>query len=316
MFTESEMHFNSSHTGKKIFATEYIPDTAPLFILQIAHGIGEHGGRYAHFARFMAEQGAYVVVPDHLGHGRSINQDEQRGMFAERDGWNFVVSDVDKLRRIAEQKHPGTPYFLLGHSMGSFIARTYVTKHSDGMTGLLLSGTGFPNQAKLQMGIVLTNSIRTLRGPEHRSRLVRKLAFADSNRDFEPVKTPSDWLSRDESIVLGHINDEMCQFLPTVSMYGDMFEGIRFVCDQKNVEKVSKTLPILLFSGDKDPIGDRGEGVVATYNSYLEANCSDVQLKLYPEGRHEMLNELNRSEVYSDLLAWIKSKIENKGSLI
>lgn len=305
----------SSNGKSSIYIREYVPDGEVRGVIQISHGIAEHMERYDAFAEHMADLGYVVAGNDHLGHGRSLSEGETRGYFGESGGWGMVVADMRKLTEIESEKYPGKPCFLLGHSMGSFLARSYAIHYRTGLTGLILSGTGQQAAPMLRGGIALARSEVRRNGPEYCSKRINKLAFGSYNKGISPVKTGSDWLSRDEAVVDKYVTDEMCGYVPAVGLFRDMFEGIRFISAKRNMARIKKDLPVYLISGDRDPVGEYGKGVLRAYRSFLSAGCTDVTLKLYHEGRHEMLNEINRDEVYKDLLAWMESKIGDGASL-
>ncbi len=304
-----EFFYKSSDGKTNIRAMRWqCEDTEPRAVLQISHGICEHIGRYDTYARFMARHGFIVVANDHLGHGKSYQEDERRGFFALEDGWMTVVEDMHLLYQLTHEQFPRLPYFMLGHSMGSFLARTYVIRHQNNLSGVLISGTGQPAAATLIFGIKLTERLMESRGPMHRSNQVTALCFGTYNRHFMPMRTLHDWLSRDELLIDAHIADEMCNFTPTVTMYRDMFSGMRYMSSSHNLDRMQKDLPVLFFSGSMDPVGEEGTGVQRSVISFIEAGCQDISLRMYPGGRHEMLNEINRDEVYDDILRWINSK--------
>lgn len=304
-----EFYFPSSNKISQIRAQKWLPCGEPRGVLQISHGICEHIGRYDHFARFMADHGFAVVANDHLGHGKSFDQPQHQGFFAETGGWARVVDDMHTLYEITARQHPRLPYFLLGHSMGSFLARTYVLKHQNNLRGLLLSGTGQPLSSAVSFGIAYAGRIIKKNGPLHRSKRITLLCFGTYNNAFLPVRTVSDWISRDEQMIDEHLADKLCGFTPTAAMYRDMFTGVRYITSRRNMARMQKDLPVYFFSGDKDPVGEEGKGVERAFQSFMEAGCTDLSLKLYPEGRHEMLNEINKEQVYADLLGWVESKL-------
>jgi alpha-beta hydrolase superfamily lysophospholipase len=309
MCTVREFYYPSSDGVSRVYAREWRPEGAARAVLQLAHGICEHLGRYDDFARFMAGNGVLVVANDHLGHGRTAATAADRGFFAARDGWTHVVDDVESLRRQTAEAHPGLPYFLLGHSMGSFVVRTYLIRYPGRLSGALISGTGQQAPALVTAGLALTDVIRLFRGPRRRSTVVNNMAFGAYNRNFEPKRTASDWLTRDTQIVDAHLRDELCGFIPTVSLYHDMLSGVRLISRLENVRRMDVNTPVLFFSGAMDPVGEETRGVRRAVENFKKAGCRDVTVKFYEGGRHEMLNEINRAEVYADVLAWIDSKL-------
>lgn len=311
MCTIVDFLYPSADGVSEIRARRWQPEGAPTAVLQISHGICEHLERYDAFARFLADKGILVVANDHLGHGRTAKTAEDRGVFAQRDGWNCVVDDIERLRQKTAAEYPGFPYFLLGHSMGSFLARTYLIRYPNNLTGALISGTGQQKRMLVAAGIVFTAIVRALHGWRYRSKTVQHMAFGNYNHSFEPKRTASDWLTRDTKIIDGHLKDELCGFMPSVGLYHDMMCGIRFVSSGRNLRKMDVDMPVFFFSGTLDPVGEETRGVLRAVSGFYRAGCRDVTVKLYPEGRHEMLNETNRADVYQDVLHWMRGKLNN-----
>ena len=309
MPTLKEFTFPSSNGKTSIYVRSFIPQGAPRGIVQIAHGIAEHSARYDGFAAFLAEHGFVVYTNDHLGHGRSLNDESELGFFADNGGWEMAVEDMRKLHDIAAEEFPGIPHFLFGHSMGSFLARTYIIYFRSGLDGVILSGTG--QQAKaLVLGGKLLSSIEIKKnGGKFKSEMLNNIAFGKYNDGFDTPRTISDWISRDEAEVDKYIEDPLCGYVATVSLFRDMMGGIKYITDQKNIDKMNKEAPIYFMSGAADPVGDNGAGVEKAYQAFLKAGLKDVMMRLYPEGRHEMLNELNKDAVYKDILNWLEEKL-------
>ena len=295
-----------SADGKStIQAREWLPEGSPRGVVQIIHGISEHMGRYDHVARFLNENGFLVCGEDHLGHGRTVS-DGRYGYFAARGGWDFVVRDIRRLREIEGEKYPGILYFLMGHSMGSFLARTYLIRWPGTVDGAVLSGTGQEAAPLVAFGRGASNLLCALCGPEHVSGLIYRLSLGSYSRPFRRDGGTGSWLSQDPEMVESNRRDPLCSFRPTVSMFRDMMEGLEFIGSGSNLAKMDPETPIYFFSGDRDPVGSMGKGVRKVEEMFRCAGCRDVTVKLYPGGRHEMLNEVNRSEVLEDLLAWLE----------
>lgn len=304
MVTKQKFFFPSSDGVHQLHACLWQPEGAPRGVLQLVHGISEHIGRYDHFASFLAQHGFAVAAHDHLGHGGSASSGEY-GFFGDRDGWKHVVSDVYALRRQMGERFPGIPYFILGHSMGSFVTRTYLIDYPGTISGVLLSGTGQESAPLVAAGKAVASLCCALRGGNSRSRLVTELSTGAYNRQFAPNRTGSDWISRDAAVVDAYTADPLCRFVPTVGMFRDMMGGLQYIGNPRNLARMDRDTPVYFFSGDKDPVGGSGKGVRKVYQLFQAAGVKDVSLKLYPEGRHEMLNELNRDQVYDDVLSWL-----------
>ena len=278
--------------------------------MQISHGICEYAGRYAPFARYLASKGFVVVANDHLGHGQSVLSEEDLGYFGPLGSWETVVADIEQLRRLTAEKWPESPYFLLGHSMGSFLARTWLIRHPEvELAGVILSGTGQPAAPVLAAGRMLCDADVLKNGPRHRSLDIYGMAFGSYNKKIEPRRSPYDWLTRDEAVVDAYAADPLCTFTPTSSLFREMLSGLATVGSAREIGRMSKGIPIILMSGDADPVGGWGVQVAKVYSLLVRAGCRDVAYKFYPGARHEILNETNKAEVYKDILDWLCAKI-------
>lgn len=310
MVQVKEFFYDSVDGKNKLHAVQWIPDGEVKAIMQICHGIAEYIMRYDDFANYLAENGILVVGNDHLGHGQSFKDEADMGYFADKGGWDMVVSDIHALYVRTHRDYPETPYFLFGHSMGSFLARTFIIRHHDNLSGCILSGTGQQSKALCNMGLAVCHLEQLRLGKRGRSDRINSLCFGKYNVKIKPARTSCDWLSRDDSVVDKYNSDKKCGFVPTIGLVEDMLGGVKFISDKKNVDQIQKDLPIYLYSGSMDPVGDYGKGVTAAYDQLREAGCTDVKIRLYPGGRHEMHNELNKAEVYESVLNWINHKAE------
>lgn len=309
MPTFKDFYFNSSTGKNKIHARMCVPDAEPRAIVQIIHGIAEYIDRYDEFMSFLADNGIIAVGTDHLGHGKSIESEEQTGFFAYDNGWDYAVRDEEVLRLAMHENYPELPIIVFGHSMGSFMARTLLIRYPDAFNAAIISGTGNQGAALVNGGLFMGNLVTGLKGAHHYSKFLNNLAFGSYNKIYDNPKTEYDWLSRDESNVQKYIDDPLCGFIPSCSLFRDMMTGVKFITNKKNLTAMNKDMPVYFMSGDMDPVGECGKGVQKAYNNFLEAGMKDVSIKLYPGGRHEMLNEINKDEVYTDILAWLDSKI-------
>ena len=309
MPTFKDFYFNSSTGKNKIHARMCVPDAEPRAIVQIIHGIAEYIDRYDEFMSFLADNGIIAVGTDHLGHGKSIESEEQTGFFAYDNGWDYVVRDEEVLRLAMHENYPELPIIVFGHSMGSFMARTLLIRYPDAFNAAIISGTGNQGPALVNGGLFMGNLVTGLKGAHHYSKFLNNLAFGSYNKIYDNPKTEYDWLSRDEANVQKYIDDPLCGFIPSCSLFRDMMTGVKFITNKKNLTAMNKDMPVYFMSGDMDPVGECGKGVQKAYNNFLEAGMKDVSIKLYPGGRHEMLNEINKDEVYTDILAWLDSKI-------
>lgn len=304
-----DLYFQSSTGRTSIHALKCVPDGKPRAVVQIAHGIAEHIDRYRPFMEFLADNGFVAAGNDHLGHGKSIRVPEEQGFFAEKDGWWRVVDDMDKLHDIMSNEYPELPYVLFGHSMGSFLTRTYLIKHPDKYDGVILSGTGHQSPALVLGGNAAASVMAKLNGAMGDGTKLDSLAFGSYLSKIENPRTKFDWLSRDAEQVDMYIADPLCGFVGKIGLYRDMMQGIKFITDKKNIAQMNKEKPVYFMSGDGDPVGDYGKGVERAYKAFCDAGLHDVFMRLYPGGRHEMLNETNKEQVYQDILNWLNEKI-------
>ena len=300
----------ASSTGKNtIHALQCLPEGEPKAIVQIAHGIGEHIERYRPFMAFLAENGYLAVGNDHLGHGKSIANPAEQGFFAEKDGWDHVVADMDKLHDLMRMQYKDIPYIFFGHSMGSFLTRTYLIRHPDKYDAAIISGTGHQARAMVLGGYAAASFFVKKEGARAVGTTLNNIAFGSYNKGYENPRTIYDWLSRDPAVPDAYAADPLCGFIATNGLFRDMMGGIKFITDQKNIDAMNKEKPVYFMSGDADPVGENGKGVTKAYRCFCKAGLRDVTIRLYPGGRHEMLNETNKEQVYQDILNWIKEKV-------
>lgn len=302
-----EFYFPSSDSSSRIHAAEWTPgELAPVGVLQIAHGIAEYGMRYAPFAEFMTAHGFVVVANDHLGHGLSAEKGAETIFFGERDGWQHAVDDMYALRCLMNEKYPDLPYFLMGHSMGSFLTRTYLIRYPGTVDAAIIVGTGQQSPLLLAGGTAVAEAAGRLHGFRSYSPRVEALAFGAYNRAFSPNRTNCDWLSVSDNNVDSYLADPLCGGKVSIGLFRDMLGGLRFIGTQKNVNAMDTATPILFLSGEKDPVGDMGKGVRKAFESFRRAGVRDTELRLYKGLRHEILNEDCRAVVYNDVWDWIE----------
>lgn len=307
--TKKEFTFPSTDRRTNIHAIEWIPEGEVKAVLQIAHGMVEYINRYHEFAAYLADRGVYVVGHDHLGHGQSVNTPGEYGYFPQPDGNKMVIRDIHKLRGITTEKYPDVPYYMLGHSMGSFLLRQYLTMHSKGLAGAVIMGTGHQLRMILQAGQLVCKLISTFKGWKYRSQFVNNLSFGSYNKKFEPAETPKDWITSYKPIRDKYVEDPLTSFTFTVGGYYQMFEGMKVLDTKGSVDKIRKDLPVFFVAGADDPVGDFGKGVQRIFEKYKNAGIKDVSIKLYENDRHEILNETDREQVYEDLYHWFVNRI-------
>ncbi|MEG0853367.1 MAG: alpha/beta fold hydrolase [Angelakisella sp.] len=311
--TVQPIEYNSSREHRKSWGILWLPDgdTPIKGMVQICHGMCEYTERYAHFAGWLCEQGYAVCGNDHIGHKNTALLSSQRlGYFGGVGSWPYLIEDVELLRKHLAPRFPNTPWILLGHSMGSFIARLYAEKYAKHLSGLILSGTGGKNHM-LAVGKAMARSSVAFKGPMHVSKAVDSMVNGTFNKHIKDAHGSSDWLSKDTDLVNKYAQDIYCNFKFTASAYHDLFTMMERCNRREWFASIPKELPILIFSGDEDPVGDYGKGPTQVANRLRGAWVKKVELHLYPGGRHEMINETNRAEVYEDIRKWIES-IPNK----
>ena len=308
---KEEFYFDSRDGKSRIHAVRYRPeDTGQVrCILQVVHGMAEYAERYEEFAAYLVERGFVVTGDDHLGHGKSVGQGGKQGYFCEQDPATVLVRDVHRLKKLTEELYPGVPYVLMGHSMGSFITRNYLCRYGTGISGAVIMGTGMQPKAVLDMARLVAGIQKLFCGSGHVSRLLDRLAFGGYGRGITDRRTAFDWLSRDRERVDRYIADPMCGFTFTVNGFGALFELVLRLYSPENLAAVPRELPVFMVSGDADPVGDYGKGVRRAYDSLVAAGLTDIRLKLYPGGRHELLNETNRSQVMQDICRWVEENV-------
>lgn len=282
----------------------------PIGVLQIVHGMAEYIDRYDNFAKYMTEQGFNVIGHDHLGHGHSVSDERDYGFFAEENGDKIIIEDMHSVTQYAREKWEELPNFILGHSMGSFCLRQYLTKYSNDVFGAIIMGTGWiPSAAALLGKTIATNTCKS-KGSHTVNPLLIKLTLEPYNKPFAPARTNCDWLSRDEKQVDLYVNDKLCGFDFTAGAYKDFFTILEKIAKNRQLIGMRKSLPILITSGSVDPVG--GKKACEKLNAqYKRCGIDDVTLKLWENDRHEILNELDKSDVYQYIYNWLKSKIQN-----
>lgn len=275
-------------------------------IVQIVHGIAEHVQRYDHFASFLAEHGILVVAQDHMGHGRSIEGGSIKGYFT--GGWFAAVDDTYRLLRDTMDEFPGVPYILLGHSMGSFIARTILCKYpNSGIAGAIISGTAWMPGAVLTAGQAMAKVICKAQDEKQPNDTLQGMMFGGYNKRIEHPRTKSDWLTRDAAIVDAYEADPNCGFVTSAGLLRDMLVGLKFIHNKKNLALMDRELPVFFIAGGDDPVGSYGDGVRQAAKVFEDLGMKRISLRIYPLDRHEVLNELNREEVYGHVLSWIEN---------
>ena len=290
--------------GASLHVNRWSGDAQPRAVVMVAHGMAEHGGRYARLGQALVAAGLELYVHDQRGHGRTA-QHGILGLYAEHDGWNKVIGDLASLNHHIRQQHPQETIFLLGHSMGSYIGQAYLMQHSCSLQGAILSGSNYQPVSLYRSGALVARLERWRQGANGRSALIEFLSFGSFNKAFKPNRTAFDWLSRDPDEVDKYVNDPLCGFRCTNQLWLDLLGGLQTITPVKNLAQIDPDLPLLVVGGARDPVSD-GRRLEDLARALGEAGVKDVQLKIYPDARHELLNETNRDEVTAHLLDWLE----------
>ena len=300
-----EKHFPSSTGICEIRYKIWLPDE-PRICVQIIHGMAEHISRYDKFARFLAENGVLVFGMDLAGHGKSLGDNQPLGFFGESNGWDHLIEDNITMHDAVLKDYPSLPRVLLGHSMGSFLARTYAGRRGSDFDAFIFSGTAGGNPAIPIAKLLAKSTIKKGKGKQPDLTL-NSLSFGAYNKAFKPNRTDFDWLSRDNQSVDDYIADPLCGFPFTTYAFLDLFNGLSEIAGKTWAQRVPNK-PIMLLSGDQDPVGGNSKGVKQVYKWLNKTGHNKMCLKLYQNGRHEMLNELNKEDVYKDVLLFLESR--------
>ena len=310
MEKREEFYYPSSDGVTKIHAVAWKPEGEVKAVYQMVHGMVEFIERYDEFANFLTQHGFYVVGHDHLGHGKSIISQEDWGYFAKENSVDCVIQDIYALMAITKEKYPNVPYVIMGHSMGSFFIRRFACQYGDKVDAVIVMGTG--NQPKVLQcaGTALTKVIKLFYGERHRSKLLSKAMFGGFNKRIVNPVTCNDWLSKDAKIVEAYQNEPANQFLFTMNGMETLLSVIGYVTKKSNVIQTPKNLPMLFVAGEADPVGEYSEAVKRAFAMYQDVGMQDVSIKLFPDDRHEILNETDRLEVFEYILDWVMHKIQ------
>jgi alpha-beta hydrolase superfamily lysophospholipase len=281
-------------------------------VVQISHGMIEMIERYEAFAKYLNKNGYVVIGNDHLGHGLTAGNKSDLGYFCPDNISATVVSDLHRVTKYAKKIYKGKPYFLLGHSMGSFMARRYIMTYPYEVDGVVICGTGNQNSLRIITGKIVAAIDKFIAGDRYRTRFIKFNSFLGYQSRIKNPRTKNDWLTRDEKIVDWYNNEKFCTFDFTINGYRGLFDVLSFIQKAKNIKRISKELPILLVSGSEDPVGKYGRDVKKIYRQYKKAGINDITLKLYKDDRHEILNELDKLDVYADILRWIDERTDKR----
>jgi alpha-beta hydrolase superfamily lysophospholipase len=296
----SEFDFRADD-GQTLLARRWLPEGAPRAIVQIAHGLAEHSARYARLAAALNSAGYAAYANDHRGHGPKAAPADL-GHFADEGGWGKVVGDLWTLNRRIAAELPGTPIVFLGHSLGSFLGRGFIARHSDALAGVALSGSNGKPPAIATLGRLIAREERLRLGKRGKSDPILQMWFGEFNKPFKPARTAFDWLSRDENEVDAFVADPLCGFPFTTQLAIDVLDALPHVTSRKSLAAIRKDLPLYVFSGERDPVGANIKGLIQDLKA---AGFTELTTRIYPGARHETLNETNREEVTRDFIAWL-----------
>jgi len=304
--TNGEGFYFTCSDDKKIFVYQWKDVSNPKAAVQIFHGMAEHAGRYGGFAKYLNENGFIVYADDHRGHGKTAGAVENLGYIGD-DGYNRILEDEHNITDFIKENHPGLPIFVFAHSFGSFIGQSYITQFGEDINGIVLSGSAAMGTPEIMAGKVLSGLQRFIFDEKKKSKLIDNLSFASSNKRIENPQSVFAWISRDEDEVKKYEKDEYCGTIFPINFYYYLFRGLDKLNKKGSFSSVPKHLPVFIMSGAEDPVGGYTKKVKKLYEKYHEADIKDLELMLYPGGRHEMLNEINRGEVFGNVAKWLNS---------
>lgn len=313
MNTPGNEHFTFKSADRKtdVHAYVWMPVTRarPRAVIQLSHGMCEYVTRYDEWARRFTDAGYVFCGNDHLGHGQTAGGLENLGYTVARGGADFLVEDLHTMTAWIRKRFPGVPIVLYGHSMGSFAARLYLSRYGNELDAALLSGTAGPEKPT-GVALALTHRIARKEGDRARNRFLTSLAFGSYNKHYRQENDPVSWLTRDPAVREAYRNDPYCTFTFTAAGYDTLFSLLSAVSAKEWAKKVPAGLPVFLFAGDGDPVGNYGRGVLKVAARLKKAGCADVRCKIYPGGRHELHNETCRDEVFGDITAFLADVLE------
>lgn len=310
----SDVSFKSSDGKCTVRGKIYEPETAPRGVVMLAHGMIDHVGRYASFAKVMCESGFVFAAHNHLGHGETAPSPSELGYIAQKRGDTLMIEDVLKMNRLLAERFSGLPIILFGHSMGSFIARIYAVKYPDTVSGIVIHGTGGPNPL-VGLGRCLAGAVSLVKGSHCRSKLIGNLAFGSYNKKFDENEGFWAWLTSDPEQVADRNTDPFASFAFTASGYRDLFTLVRDANSRGWFKSYPLDMPTIIISGEDDPVGDFGKGPRKVYERLAKEGVSPLEIKMYKDARHELFNERCRDEFYSDLVAWMNRVFESKKAI-
>lgn len=303
---KEEFYYPSADGKTRIHGMAWLPEGEPVGVIQIAHGVTEYIGRYEAFAEYFTDRGFVVAGNDHLGHGESVAEGAEPMYFGPEGSWHWAVKDIRTCRRLMGKRYPKLPYCMLGFSLGSFLVRTYLIDYSGTVDGVILAGTGQIPHSQIAFAKMIAKREAGKVGEDHTSPLIKKLTFESYNKMFAPNRTDYDWLCASEQSLDAYIADSRRGENYSAGLFRELLSGMDYSVNMKNIRKMKKETPVYFISGDKDPVGDCGKGVRRACQAFQKAGCRDVELKLYPGLRHDILHEDCHEKIQEDIYQWLQ----------
>ncbi|MCF0131210.1 MAG: lysophospholipase [Pseudobutyrivibrio sp.] len=315
--TDTTYTFLSADNYSTIHCHRWIPDCEPVAVLQLVHGMVEYIERYEEFARFLNSKGYVVAGHDHIGHGHTAKNDDELGIMRGQHPSDIMVDDIYSHYELLEQEYPEIPHFILGHSMGSYMTRKFLSVKSDKLSrlsGAVIMGTGTEADSAINAGLAVIAVLSFFKGKDYRSTLVRDMTYSAPYKKYDCMGKDysNSWLSKNVENVEKYYNDKYCTFTFSLNAYKGLVECTKFCNKTENIARIRKDMPLFVVSGQDDPVGGCGVGTTAAADKFKAAGVEDVTLKLYPDDRHEILNELDRQTVYNDIFNWLEAKRHSK----
>lgn len=299
-----EGFFINGAEDKKIYTHTWEDVENPKGVVQIFHGMAEHGARYGDLAQFLNKNGYIVFADDHRGHGKTAEGTDELGYIG-RNGFNRIIQDEYILTGLIKKKYPGLPLIILGHSFGSFIAQAYITSFGNEIDGVILSGSALNNGFEIKLGKLIAAFQLKFFNERKKAKLLNTMGFKKYNKRIVNPKSAFSWLSRNEEEVKKYDKDPLCGKICSLNFFYYLFEGLSKLYKAEKLRRIPDKLPIFICSGEEDPVGNYGKSVRKLYSMYKDKGVERVKIKLYPGGRHESINEINREEVYTDIIEWV-----------
>lgn len=311
-YTKTTGKIPSSNRADKIAYYVYKPNCTPKALVQITHGMCEYAERYEDFIDCLCKEGYAVIIHDHIGHGNSVSSESDLGYFAVSKGWIYLINDLHRVSETGRKIFGGLPHYIIGHSMGSLVLRCYLAKFSSEIDGAVIMGTVGNLSGLMPFAKAMADSEITFHGVKSRSKKLNNIMFGMANMRIKNPRSKFDWISRDEKVVEKYEADSKCNFVFTASAFRDLFTLLEYCSDPSWYGKIRRDLPIILMSGSEDFVGQYGRGPMHIFTKLVSRGVSDTEIKLYDGCRHELLNELSRSEVYSDIVHWLSVRADRK----